>query len=93
MFAQGSALWNVNTGLCVKPEEPIFTGDKTPPTPGAEEVEEEKAAGRSQEGDLKFNRAAKGPLYPQINPVTPHPHAHPTPPEVQPCFPKRRHHK
>lgn len=72
MFAQGSALWNVNTGLCVKPEEPIFTGDKTPPTPGAEEAEEaeeEKAAGRSQEGDLKFNKAAKGPLYPQTNPA------------------------
>lgn len=76
MFAQGSALWNVNTGLCVKPEEPIFTGDKTPPTPGAEEEEAErgeKAAGCCQEGDSKFNKAAKGPLYPQVNPAFPTP--------------------
>lgn len=47
VFAQGSALWNVNTGLCVKPEEPIFTGDKTPPTPGEEEEEVEEAGGQA----------------------------------------------
>lgn len=33
MFAQDSVLWNVNTRLCVKPEEPTFTGDKTPAAP------------------------------------------------------------
>ncbi|KAI3363037.1 hypothetical protein L3Q82_011696 [Scortum barcoo] len=40
VFAQGSVLWNVNTRLCAKPEEPTFTGDKTPPTPGEEEGSE-----------------------------------------------------
>ncbi|KAI9533692.1 hypothetical protein NQZ68_019773 [Dissostichus eleginoides] len=34
VFVQGSVLWNVNMRLCVKPEEPTSTGDKTPPTPG-----------------------------------------------------------
>lgn len=40
VFAQGSVLWNVNMRLCVKPEEPTATGDKTPPTPGKEEGSE-----------------------------------------------------
>lgn len=44
----------------MKPEEPIFTGDKTPPTPGAEE--EVGGVGAHSEGDLKFSKAAKGAL-------------------------------
>lgn len=60
VFAQGSVLWNVNMRLCVKPEEPTFTGDKTPPTPGkgggGQRVE---GCGLKLEGDLKFNKAAK----------------------------------
>ncbi|KAM7385873.1 hypothetical protein PAMP_001922 [Pampus punctatissimus] len=53
VFAQGSVLWNVNMRLCVKPEEPTSTGDKTPPTPAEEEEEEE---GR-WEGGGQFSRA------------------------------------
>lgn len=61
----------------MKPEEPIFTRDKTPPTPGAEEEVRRgvgrvgRAGGRGahSEGDLKFSKAAKGALCPQINPA------------------------
>lgn len=57
----------------MKPEEPIFTGDKTPPAPGAEEEVRRGVGGGGcgahSEGDLKFSKAAKGALCPQINPA------------------------
>lgn len=54
VFAQGSGLWNVNIRLCVNPEEPASTRDKTPPT----RIEEKGSATRMVVGDLKFNKAA-----------------------------------
>lgn len=52
MFAQGSVLWNVNIRLCVKPEEPTSTRDKTPTT----RIEEKGSATRMAVADLKFNK-------------------------------------